>query len=163
MDAKAYNKSVDLWADSLFRFVLKNVRNEEESKDIVQTAFETLWVKKDDVCEEKVKSFLFTIAYRRAIDYHRKDKSEFMEVLPDIHTLTIYEQIDTKKLLAQAFDKLNPRDKQLILLKDWEGYNYEEIATITQLNAAQVKVYLHRARKSLKTIIEQLETVRHEN
>lgn len=162
MDAKAYNESVTTWADSLFRFALKNVREEEEAKDIVQSAFETLWLKKEDVCIEKVKSFLFTIVYRRAMDFHRKVPLIQVEVLPDENTYTMHDQIDNKKLLAQAFEQLNPRDKQLILLKDWEGYPYEEIATITNLSASQVKVYLHRARKSLKRIIQQLEMVRYE-
>lgn len=163
MDAKAYNEAVTTWADSLFRFALKNVREEEEAKDVVQSAFETLWLKKEAVSMETVKSFLFTIVYRRCMDFHRKIPLQQMEVLPDENTYTVHEQIDTKKLLAQAFEQLNARDKQLILLKDWEGYSYEEIATITSLTASQVKVYLHRARKSLKLIIEQLETVRYEH
>jgi RNA polymerase sigma-70 factor (ECF subfamily) len=39
------------------------------------------------------------------------------------------------------------------LLKDYEGYTYEEIGKITALNASQVKVYLHRARLILRTIV----------
>jgi len=45
--------------------------------------------------------------------------------------------------------------KMLIMLKDYEGYRYEEIAEITGLSLVQVKVYLHRARKALKQVLEK--------
>jgi DNA-directed RNA polymerase specialized sigma24 family protein len=46
-----------------------------------------------------------------------------------------------------------------VMLKDYEGYNYEEIGQITGLNESQVKVYLHRARLQLKAYIVKPENV----
>jgi RNA polymerase sigma-70 factor (ECF subfamily) len=54
---------------------------------------------------------------------------------------------------------LNETHRALILLKDYEGYSYEEIGRITGLNESQVKVYLHRARIQLKTFLVSLENV----
>jgi RNA polymerase sigma-70 factor (ECF subfamily) len=50
----------------------------------------------------------------------------------------------------QAVNELNPTQKSLVLLKDYEGYSYKEIAEIMNLSESQVKVYLHRARILLK-------------
>ena len=54
---------------------------------------------------------------------------------------------------------LDEIQRSLVLLKDYEGYNYEEIGEITGLNASQVKVYLHRARFKLKSFIVKSENV----
>ncbi|MGH2645466.1 MAG: RNA polymerase sigma factor [Chitinophagaceae bacterium] len=45
------------------------------------------------------------------------------------------------------------------MLKDYEGYSYEQIAEITGLNASQVKVYLHRARLKMKEYLVKMENV----
>jgi RNA polymerase sigma-70 factor (ECF subfamily) len=45
------------------------------------------------------------------------------------------------------------------MLKDYEGYSYEEIGKITGLQESQVKVYLHRARQKLRNILVSTEQV----
>jgi RNA polymerase sigma-70 factor (ECF subfamily) len=54
---------------------------------------------------------------------------------------------------------LSETARSLVLLKDYEGYSYEEIGTITGLNESQVKVYLHRARLQLKNYLVSIENV----
>ena len=56
-------------------------------------------------------------------------------------------------------NRLNDRQRSLVLLKDYEGYSYEEIAEITGLNVTQVKVTLHRARLILKEWLVSVENV----
>jgi RNA polymerase sigma-70 factor (ECF subfamily) len=53
----------------------------------------------------------------------------------------------------EAVNKLNHTQKSLVMLKDYEGYSYEEIGKITGLNESQVKVYLHRARLTLRNYL----------
>jgi RNA polymerase sigma-70 factor (ECF subfamily) len=47
----------------------------------------------------------------------------------------------------------------VILLRDYEGYNYEEIAEVTELTLSQVKVYIFRGRQKLKEYIGSIEAV----
>jgi len=61
--------------------------------------------------------------------------------------------------LNEALNKLNETQKSLVLLKDYEGYNYQEIGKITGLNESQVKVYLHRARLQLREYLVKPENV----
>jgi RNA polymerase sigma-70 factor (ECF subfamily) len=47
----------------------------------------------------------------------------------------------------------------VVLLRDYEGYNYQEIGELTNLSESQVKVYIYRARLFLKKYIGSIEAV----
>lgn len=63
------------------------------------------------------------------------------------------------KTLMEALNRLNETQRSLVMLKDYEGYSYEEIGKITGLNESQVKVYLHRARLTLREYLVSKENV----
>ena len=152
MTDKAYNDCVDNFADGVYRFIVKNIRHTEDAQDIVQSAFEKLWVNREQVVTEKAKSYLFTVAYHQMIDHIRKsNKMPLSEDTFIPHQPINQEQAELKQLLMRAVNQLNPTQKSLVLLKDYEGYSYQEIAEIMNLSDSQVKVYLHRARLILKT------------
>jgi RNA polymerase sigma factor (sigma-70 family) len=160
MTVKEYNDCVKVYADNVYRFILKNLKQEEDAKDIVQTAFEKVWINREQVENEKCKSFLFTVAYNSMIDHIRKNKRI---VLKDDFGETALgsnnQQQNTKRVLQEALGRLNERDRSLVMLKDYEGYNYTEIGEITNLNESQVKVYLHRARLQLREYLVKVENV----
>jgi RNA polymerase sigma-70 factor (ECF subfamily) len=64
-----------------------------------------------------------------------------------------------KKILEEALSRLSETQRSLVLLKDYEGYSYDEIGKITGLSESQVKVYLHRARVQLKDYLVKIENV----
>lgn len=159
MDVKSYNICVQDWADALFRFVCKNTGNEEDARDIVQSSFETLWKKKEDVPMEKGKAFLFQVAYNQSIDlYRKKRKVHLTDTISSPETMKPTNP-DLKRILERALKRLDEQARSLILLKDYEGYKYEEIAQITGLSDTQVKVYLHRARKTMKDYLVSVEKI----
>ncbi len=160
MTERDYNECVNLYADNVFRFIVKNLRHEEDAKDIVQTAFEKLWRNLETVNVEKSKSFLFTVAYNQMIDHIRKIKRISLkdEFKADVKIYN-HPVSDLKKNLQDALNTLNETQKSLVLLKDYEGYSYEEIGQITGLNESQVKVYLHRARLNLRNYLVKPENV----
>jgi RNA polymerase sigma-70 factor (ECF subfamily) len=69
------------------------------------------------------------------------------------------EDFDLQTILHEALDKLPVIQKTVVLLRDYEGYNYAEIAEITALNESQVKVYIFRARQTLKSYLKQIDLV----
>lgn len=160
MNTKQYNTCVELYSDHLYRFMLKNIRNTDLAKDLVQMAFEVLWLNKENVEEEKAKSYLFTIGYRKMIDEIRKQqKIQYKDEINDsIGGYTQPKHFDLKKTLEHALNKLPDIQKQLILLKDYEGYSYEEMAQLTGLNEGQVKINLYRARTFLKNELISIDT-----
>ncbi len=160
MTEREYNDCVNLYADNVFRFIVKNIRHEEDAKDIVQTAFEKLWRNRESVQTEKSKSFLFTVAYNQMIDHIRKAKRISLKDEFNAEIRTFEQPVSNlKKNLQDALKTLNETQRSLVLLKDYEGYNYEEIGRITGLNESQVKVYLHRARLNLRNYLVKPENV----
>ena len=160
MNSKEYNLAVDEFSDNIYRFALKHLKNEMSAKDIVQETFTKVWIKHEEVAYEKVKSYLFTTAYHAIVDWVKKEgrNGDFEKVE---HTASTEFSIsfDLQKVLNDALDKLPEVQKTVVLLRDYEGYNYAEIAEITNLNESQVKVYIFRARQTLKEYIKRTELV----
>lgn len=160
MTAEEYNECVDNHADGVYRFILHNLRDSEMAKDIVQDTFEKLWVNVGNVNYTKSKSYLFTTAYHTMVDKIRRGKKQgaWDEANTDTHQHS--EQYnDLKQILRDAVSKLPEIQRTVVLLRDYEGYNYEEIGEITGLNESQVKVYIYRARTFLKEYIGKMENV----
>jgi RNA polymerase sigma factor (sigma-70 family) len=160
MTTAEFNKCVDLYADGMYRFVLKNIRDEDEAHDLVQDSFEKIWQKHAEVSFEKAKSYFFSTAYHAMIDRIRKKKrqADFEEVKPSDYSYS-QPNFDVKKIVNEAVNQLPDIQKAVLLMRDYEGYSYEEIGEMTGLNESQVKVYIYRARVFLKEYIVSLENV----
>jgi RNA polymerase sigma factor (sigma-70 family) len=160
MTEKEYNECVNQYADNVYRFILKNLRHEDDARDVVQTAFEKLWRNRQEVDALKMKSYLFTVAYHQMIDHIRKTKKIYLKEEFNENSRVIDKPANNlKKVLEQALNTLSETQRSLVLLKDYEGYSYEEIGAITGLNESQVKVYLFRARVQLKNYLVSPENV----
>jgi RNA polymerase sigma-70 factor (ECF subfamily) len=160
MTEQEYNICVDEYADRVYRFILKNMQQPEDAQDVVQSAFEKMWKHREEVKAETAKSYLFTVAYHQMIDHIRKNKRvALVDEFNDSAKVTGAKQSGLKKELDNALQQLTPLQKSLILLKDYEGYSYDEIGQITALNASQVKVYLHRARTQLRAYLGKIENL----
>jgi RNA polymerase sigma factor (sigma-70 family) len=160
MTVKEYNRSVDEYADSVYRFIRGNLKDEERANDIVQDSFEKLWRHVTEIEFPVVKSWLFTAAYNNMIDIIRKEKR--MTNLESSHEEEmIYEShySDLNEILHKALERLPEQQKTPVLLRDYEGYSYKEIGDITGLSEAQVKINIYRGRIALKNFIGKIETV----
>ena len=160
MTEKEYNLCVTEYADNVYRFILKNLGHSADAKDVVQSSFEKLWINRDQVDNDRSKSYLFTVAYHQMIDHIRKNKRiHLKEDFNEDARGSVAPKYDTKRILDEALSKLNEKQRSLVMLKDYEGYSYDEIGKITGLNESQVKVYLHRARLVLREYIVKMENV----
>ena len=79
MTEKEFNDCVNLYADNVYRFIVKNLKHEEDARDVVQASFEKMWINREKVDNERSKSYLFTVAYRQMIDLVRKNKKVKLE------------------------------------------------------------------------------------
>jgi len=155
-----FNSCVKEYADNVYRFIVKNLRHEDDARDVVQSSFEKLWINREKVDNDRCKSYLFTVAYHQMIDLIRKNKRVRLDEDFSNSVITTREaQPQLKKILNEALYRLSETQRSLVLLKDYEGYSYEEIAVITNLSISQVKVYLHRARIQLKNYLVKPENV----
>ncbi len=160
MTVSDFNRCVEDHADGLYRFILKNIRDKDRAKDIIQDSYEKLWLKVGEIEISNSKSYMFTIAYRTMIDHIRKDKkyvNETQAVLPEIGHEKQYS--DLKEILHEAINHLPEIQRSVVMLRDYEGYEYKEIGEITGLSESQVKVYIFRARQFLKSYIGKMEAI----
>src|SRR5258708_11616881 len=109
---------------------------------------------------EKHKSYHFTAADPQMIDSIRKIKRiQLKEEFNAEVKVQDRPANNLKKILEEALSRLSETQRSLVLLKDYEGYSYDEIGKITGLSESQVKVYLHRARVQLKNYLVKIENV----
>lgn len=158
MTAAEYNECVESHADGLYRFMLRSVRDRAAAEDLVQDAFERLWLNASKVEWAKARSWLFTVAYRAMVDGFRRQK---WAGEADVGAVGGHSEhySDLNETLHRALEQLPPIQQSVVLLRDYEGYSYAEIGRITGLNEAQVKVYIFRARSYLREYLGSIEQV----
>ena len=142
MTRNEYNNGVTLWADDVYRYAVHCCGDREQSKDFVQEAFATLWEKRESVATEKGKAFLHF--RHEAMHRERADMLRGEQMTgPD-------EAFDLHDAIQKAMEALPQVQREAVMLKDVEGYDCREIADILSINENQVRVYLFRARVSMK-------------
>lgn len=160
MTVKEYNRSVEEFADSVYRFIRADLKDDERANDIVQDSFEKLWRQVTEIEYPVAKSWLFSTAYHGMIDIIRKEKRTVLfddSEKPDLFHESQY--TDLNEILHAALGRLPDHQRSAILLRDYEGYSYKEIGEITGMSEAQVKINIYRGRIALKNYIGKIETV----
>jgi len=144
-------------SDRLLRYALKLTKNKSWSEDLVQESLIKLWTNKEKMTSDHAKAFLYKVLYNKMIDDQRKNSR--MHQIADLPEISVQPtSLETTDLIEKAFEKLSVSQKQIIMLRDWDGFSYEEIADILELTLSTVKVQLFRARKKMKTILQSLTT-----
>jgi RNA polymerase sigma-70 factor (ECF subfamily) len=157
MTEKEYNLCIDNFTDSAFRFLVKNIKDSDTAKDILQDTFTKLWEKREDVEYVKAKSYIFTSAYHTMINNIKYNSLKFN--IPQTQTITSNSYNDISEVLNEALEQLPQLQKASILLRDYEGYSYNEIGDILNLSQEQVKINIFRARVKLKEYIVTIDNV----
>ena len=160
MNRVQYNQCVDQYADGLFRFALASLRNREEAEDVVQDCFARVWEHRGSVEYAKAKSYIFTTAHHLIVDTvrkrHQETSVEELFQLPDSRS-KVYP--DVNEILNKAVATLPDAQRAAVLLRDYEGYSYQEIGEITGQNESQVKVNIFRARTALRNVLKSMDNL----
>jgi RNA polymerase sigma factor (sigma-70 family) len=160
MTVSEYNNCVNDLADGLFRFALKSTGNSTIAQDFVQDAFERLWRKADQIELTKAKAYLFRTVVNLQIDAARKAK--LTKIHLDTYTCQKVDPptpFDLRKHIDDGLHRLTEVQRNALLLRDYEGYSYLEIANILTISEDAVKVNIFRARKSLKEYLVTIDAL----
>lgn len=146
-------------ASNLYGYVFKYLRNSEDSHDIVQDVFEKLWKNRKKVEVEKAKAWMFRTGHNTLINFSKKKQrtTYHTEMIPE--RCKVDNSFENKEIIDLALSLLPPMQKSIVLLRDLEGYAYDEIGEILEISDSQVKVYLYRARKKMKKQLKDLTLV----
>ncbi len=158
MKRQEYNIAVSTHSGKLYGFALKFLRNSEDAQDVVQDVFEKLWINRKKVEAEKAKAWMFTTAHNAMINFVMKKQRMILpgdDLIPETAKMerSVFE---SSQVVDRAVSILPPVQKSIILLRDLEGYTYDEIGNILELSPSQVKVYLFRARNKIKKQLKGL-------
>jgi len=109
--------------------------------------------------EGACRRYLFRIATNLLRDHWRRRTHASLEDLPEAAFGTDQgfdiAQIDSQRILARAFHRMSPRERQLLWLAYAEGATHAEIAEITGLRKAGIRILLYRARRKLARFLKQ--------
>jgi RNA polymerase sigma-70 factor (ECF subfamily) len=110
-------------------------------------------------CDGEVESrrYLFRIATNLLHDHWRRPNTTSIDELPEdiFVSADISGQLDSWALLKPAMARMRPRDRQLLWLAHAENYSHHEIAQITGLGVASIRLLLFRARRKIAKILKQ--------
>ena len=164
-DTRSFGVLVERYQNFVFTIVYRMVKVREEAEEVSQDsfikAFESLSSYRG---ESKFSSWLYSIAYRKALDALRKNKKyKASEIIDDItegeidtidNALHFLEEKERKKTIQDCILKLSEDEAAIITLYYFEDQSVREIAGITKLSEDNIKVKLYRSRKKLFTLLK---------
>ena len=167
-DNEAFNMLVKKYRKSLISFIIKYVKNIEIAEDLAQDAFVYMLInKKEYDFKYTFKTYLYTIAKSRAINYLKKEKKKI--IFDESYMLnndieSFEETLDATLIRKEKYELLYKNLKTLkqdyklaIYLADFQGFKYEEISRILNKTLPQTNMLIHRARKALKKLLKKEE------
>jgi RNA polymerase sigma-70 factor (ECF subfamily) len=170
-DNYAFDLLVKRYKDPLLNFVYRFLGERSEAEDIVQETFLRLFKNKHYYKEiAKFSTWIYTIASNLAKTELRKRKrrnllsiSNYMSTekdydIPDQESdpESDADSVVTDQIIQKAINKLSPKFKQVIVLRDIQGFSYEEIAEIVDIPLGTVKSRVNRARLKLQDDLKHL-------
>ncbi len=175
-DRKAFEEIVLYYQKKVFSIAYRILGNLEEAKDLAQEVFLSVFDSIKDLREEmKFDGWLTQITlnhcrnrwkYLKRRHYFTSDSlddpvetedGDMSRQLgdPSDNPETFYEKKMIQQFIERGLLKLKEDQRELIVLRDLQGYSYEEIGNLFHLPEGTVKSKLHRARMDLKTILER--------
>lgn len=156
MDAETFKKEFLPYHQKLYRIAYRIVQDVANAEDIVQDTFIKLWNKRNEMSDiENTEAFAIIILRNTCLDFLRKTKNEYHAAydtnIPETASLSkqIELQDDAQKV-KQLINRLPDQQRQVMMMKHWDGYSDEEIEQVTGLSPGNIRVILSRARKTIR-------------
>lgn len=149
---------------AVFKNIRKLIADQQESEDILQEVFITLWQKKHQLTiEHSIAGWLFSTSYFKSLEQLKKRVSSNIQVLTNAHAELHFESFEninkeiehTEKVkkLSLAIEQLPPQKKIAFTLSKLEGKSYEEIASALNISVDTAREYVKAASKLLRQSI----------
>lgn len=166
MNLEAFENRVLPAKNKLFRFALRFLGNEEEAKDIVQEVLIRVWNGREQMNQvHNWEAWCMRITKNLSLDRIRvmtREQTQPIEESFNIHheALTPHESTEVNERMQRItfmIATLPEKQRQVIHLRDVEGYSYQEICEVLELDMNQVKVNLFRARTTVREKMSKID------
>jgi RNA polymerase sigma-70 factor (ECF subfamily) len=160
MDESAFDVFYKQTSRALLRYLVAVTRQPDFAEDILQEAYcRLLTAGRPEMDEQQTRSYLFRIATNLVRDRWRRGKeSPLPQNSEEISPMD--PEFDDKLHVRQAFERLKPRERQLLWLAYVEGSSHQEIADCTGLRAGSIRLLLFRARRRLLNFLRTRLTIK---
>lgn len=143
-------------SDRLYPLVSRLLGTSNKAEDAIQEIMIKLWKKRDQIEKHpNIKGFVFLTARNYCIDLLRRKKLEIedsslhLELIKSENGLEQLEWKELNNVIKNILKHLPKQQKEILVLRDLDGYEFTEIAAITQLKIEHIRVLLSRARKQV--------------
>lgn len=160
MDLHLFRQQIFPIRNKLFRFALAITASRPEAEDVVQEVFEKVWKTGGEslATVQNWEAWCMTLTRNRSIDKTRTRNFRRAAPLettvekpsPGASPATLAETGDLAERARQFMRELPEKQRLVMHLRDVEELTYEEISTALDISLEQVKINLHRARKSVR-------------
>lgn len=165
-DANAFAVLVDRYKNLVFTLTLRMLKNREEAEEAAQDTFIKVYKSLNKFKgDSKLSTYIYRIAYNNCLDRIKKNKTYFKEVAIDEFTehqiktidnaLSALTDVEREQAIKDCMALLPEMDGFLLTLFYFEELSLDEIATVVNLEANNIKVKLFRSRKKLMTIFKE--------
>lgn len=155
-DVDAFEALVRRHSAPVYRVALRMLGRAADAEDVTQEVFLQVWRSLDQFRGESgLATWLYRITTNRCLNRLRRDRRT--EPMPDVVTSSTPGPARTVEARGQLEElgrvilALNPQQRTVLVLREFEGCSYEQIAEILQIGVPAVKSRLHRARLSVLT------------
>jgi RNA polymerase sigma-70 factor (ECF subfamily) len=161
------------WASDIVAYCGWRAASASDAQDAVAEVFLTAWRRLDDVPDgEAARIWLYATA-RRVLANQRRSSRRRHELQERLELDAAFARPEAvapgsaDELVHEALRKLGARDREVLLLADWEGLTPAQIASVVGCLTVTARGRLHRARRRFRTAYEELlqleaaETSRH--
>ncbi|AST91243.1 MULTISPECIES: RNA polymerase sigma factor [Sutcliffiella] len=156
-----------LYVNDVYRYIFSLCKNKTLTEDVVQETFYRAYLYVESYKMEKIKPWLFKVAYHTFIDVVRKEKR--ITYYDDLELLNTdvkggqgrsaeeeYFVKDSIEQWFQALGTLSVTKRNVVLLRDYYQFSYQEIADIFDMSISKVKVNIYRGRKELEMKMKEI-------
>ncbi|MFY0593080.1 RNA polymerase sigma factor [Roseivirga sp.] len=158
MELQEFKTKVLPLKDRLFRIALSMLKSTEEAEDTLQDAMAKLWAKRERLAGyNSIDAIAVTIVKNQCLDRLKskkhKNQLDVQEMELDSGFISPQKRLElseSMQLMMSAFERLPEQQRLLIMLRDVEGFDYEEISMQTGLAVNNIRVGLSRARKAAR-------------
>jgi RNA polymerase sigma-70 factor (ECF subfamily) len=169
MDKKTYTQLLETHRDRVYSYLLYCLRDRDDAEDLTQEVFLRLWKHGRDFRIEKAEAWLIRVAHNLCVDHSRRSRTvrrhlgrpdeSALERLADTETAwdDPERQLDrnrTRQEILQALGTLQTETRSIMLMHYFQGLRLQDIAKALGKKSSTVKVQVHRARKSLRLVLE---------
>ncbi|MDZ4148807.1 MAG: sigma-70 family RNA polymerase sigma factor [Flavobacteriaceae bacterium] len=157
MQSTEFSNLIRPFQDKVFRLAKRLLVSTEEAQDATQDVLLKLWNKNKELDRfDNLEAFAMTVTKNHCLDRLKSKQAGVLTLVHSNYTdsnATVeekMEQQDSVSIVEKLMTRLPEQQRMIVQLRDVEGYEFEEIASMLDMNETAIRVSLSRARKVLR-------------